>query len=245
MCWHGFSEVTGLAGELKGSRIDLAERALLFRIARTTDWSATVGIAISALTPEQGEDRGDHDVAIYATLLEDVIGAMLAGSSRCSDVIIDDGRYGLATLALIRKDAAGQVRVAPHASSEPSAAGLQIADVIANSFFNRAMVTERQAGWRRSSRRFWKAGRLKCGCYPTSPMPTSNSTNKSMHVIADIDSRTSARRHRSATAISMISIAGTCGLAAQKQQEAQCPAAGRKVESISRKRREQIMKVRE
>lgn len=142
-----FREVTGLTGELKGSRIDLAERALLFEILDDAKWSATVGIAISALVPEQGSDRGDHDVAIYIQLLEDVVGAMVPATDGCVSVFMDDGRYGPETLALVRKDIAAIIGPCGQAQLELShrLPGLQIADVIANTFFNRAMVTERQA----------------------------------------------------------------------------------------------------
>lgn len=141
-----FREVTGLSGELKGSRIDLAERALLFEILKAQKWSATVGVAISALTPDHGSDRGDHDVAIYAQLLEDVVGSILPEEGDCATVVIDDGRYGPETLALIRKDISAVIGPCGSAKLELShrLAGLQIADVIANSFFNRALVTERQ-----------------------------------------------------------------------------------------------------
>jgi len=142
-----FREVTGLTGELKGSRIDLAERALLFELLGDGPWSATVGIAISVLTPAQGSDRGDHDAAIYAALLQDVIGAMTPATDGCVNVFIDDGRYGPDTLARVRKDIATIIGPCGTAQLELShrLPGLQIADVIANTFFNRAMVTERQA----------------------------------------------------------------------------------------------------
>lgn len=158
-----FREVTGLSSELKGSRIDLAERALLFEILASTDWSATIGIAISALTPEQGTDRGDHDIAVYAALLEDVIGAMLPTTSGCASVVIDDGRYGPDTLALIRNDIAAVVGPCGSAHLELShrLPGLQIADVIANTFFNRAMVTERQARMAAIVAPFLESGTIK------------------------------------------------------------------------------------
>jgi hypothetical protein len=142
-----FRQVTGLRGELKGSRIDLAERALLFELLQPGDWHATVGIAISALKPEPGEDRGDHDIAIYSALLDNVIGSMVQASPNCSDVIIDDGRYGTETLKLVRASVGRLVGPLGTASLAVShvLAGLQIADVMANSFFNRALVTERQA----------------------------------------------------------------------------------------------------
>jgi hypothetical protein len=141
-----FRAVTGYLGEVKGSRIDLAERALFFELFEDSGGSSIVGIAISAVKPEQGEDRGDHDVAVYAALLNDVVGAMLPAIPGCDSVIIDDGRYGEPTLAHIRDDIGRLVGPCGTAQLELShrLAGLQIADVIANSFFNRALVNERQ-----------------------------------------------------------------------------------------------------
>lgn len=142
-----FKEITGLKSELKGSRIDLAERRLLFELLAQYTWTATVGIAISALTPDPGEDRGSHDIEIYAQLLNDAVGEMIKGDENCVSVVIDDGRYGPETLSHIRDDIAELVRLCGTATLDYShkLAGLQIADVIANTFFNRAMVTGRQA----------------------------------------------------------------------------------------------------
>lgn len=142
-----FREITGLASELKGSRIDLAERGLLFEILGHYDWHATVGVAISALVPEAGQDRGDHDTAIYARLLNETVSAMAGATDACASVIIDDGRYGPETLAIIRRDIIDAISPCGTASWDIShrVPGLQIADVIANTFFNRAMVTQRQA----------------------------------------------------------------------------------------------------
>lgn len=141
-----FRAVTGYLGELKGSRIDLAERALVFELFKDSRGTATVGIAISAVKPDQGEDRGDHDVTVYAALLNDVVGAMLPEIPGCESVIIDDGRYAAETLSHIRDDIGKLVGPCGTAQLELShrLAGLQIADVIANSFFNRALVNERQ-----------------------------------------------------------------------------------------------------
>jgi hypothetical protein len=159
-----FRQVTGLTGELKGSRIDLPERALLFELLEPGDWSATVGIAISALQPEPGADRGDHDIAVYSALLDDVIVSMLADHGpACSEVIIDDGRYGPETLALVRNSVGRLVGPLGTASLAVShiLAGLQIADVVANSFFNRAMVTERQARLAAIVAPFLENGKIK------------------------------------------------------------------------------------
>jgi hypothetical protein len=158
-----FREVTGLKGELKGSRIDLTERALLFELLEPGDWHATVGIAISALKPEPGEDRGDHDIAIYSGLLDDVIGSMVNSRPDCSDVIIDDGRYGIETLKLVR-NAVGRL-VGPLGTASLAVshtlAGLQLADVIANSFFNRALVNDRQARMAAIVQPFLESGKIR------------------------------------------------------------------------------------
>ena len=142
-----YREVIGLKGELKGSRINLGERALIFELFKETGGKATVGIAISATKPDKGADRGDHDIAIYTQLSNDVIGAMLPQTGGCGDVILDGGRYGEKTLELIRSDIADDVGQWGKVYMEKShkLAGLQIADVIANTFFNRALVTDRQA----------------------------------------------------------------------------------------------------
>lgn len=158
-----FREITGLTSELKGSRIDLAERGLLFEILGHYDWRAAVGIAISALVPESGQDRGDHDVAIYAQLLEDTVGAMIHGTDGCIDIFIDDGRYGPETLKLVRRDIAAIIGPCGQAQLGLShrVAGLQIADVIANTFFNRAMVTQRQARMAAIVAPFLESGQIK------------------------------------------------------------------------------------
>jgi Protein of unknown function (DUF3800) len=142
-----FREATGYKGEVKGSRIDLGERALLFELLESTQAKAVVGIAISALRPNAQTDRGNHDAKIYAALLEDGVSSMLPDYPGCDGVIIDDGRYSPELLASIRADIA--TLVGPFAPTRLELShrlsGLQIADVIANSFFNRALVNDRQA----------------------------------------------------------------------------------------------------
>jgi Protein of unknown function (DUF3800) len=141
-----FRAATGFVGEVKGSRIDLTERALFIEMFRTCSAKATVSIALSAVRPDPSEDRGDHDISIYAALLSDAVGAMLPAIPVCDSVIIDDGRYGPAVLAHIRDDIGRLVGPCGSARLELShrLAGLQIADVIANCFFNRALVNPRQ-----------------------------------------------------------------------------------------------------
>ena len=158
-----FREITGLSGELKGSRIDVAERGLLFELLGQANWAATVGIAISALAPSPGEDRGSHDTSIYAQLLNDTVAALIKGTGDCVEVVIDDGRYGTETLALIRKDIADSIGPCGSATLDLShrLSGLQIADVIANTFFNRAMATVRQGRMAAIVAPFLKSGKIK------------------------------------------------------------------------------------
>ncbi len=158
-----FREVTGLTSELKGSRIDLAERALVFELLAKTSAQIIVSIAISALRPAQGADRGTHDVGIYAQLMNDAIGALLTGNGECTNVIMDAGRYDEGILGKVRSDVAaliGPWNVA-HMVESHRMAGLQIADVIANSFFNRAFVTERQPRLAEIVQPFLDSGQIK------------------------------------------------------------------------------------
>lgn len=141
-----FRVVTGTHGELKGSRIDLAERALLFELLENSGAQSSVAIAISAARPEAGEDRGDHDIETYLRLMQAAIQPMLA-TIDAPQVVIDDGRYGPLVLSAVRQDLAEMVGVRGSVGLALSheLAGLQLADVIANSFFNRALVSERQS----------------------------------------------------------------------------------------------------
>jgi Protein of unknown function (DUF3800) len=141
-----YRELSGLVGELKGSRIDLTERAVVIDLFEKSGARATVGVAISALQAAPQEDRGDHDRLTYAQLLDDVIGSMLPDDETRTRVIIDDGRYDALALEPIRAKIATLLGPCGSAKLELShrSAGLQIADVIANSFFNRAVVSPRQ-----------------------------------------------------------------------------------------------------
>jgi hypothetical protein len=141
-----FREATGYLGELKGSRIDLPKRSIFFDLLKDSGAMATVGIALSVLRPDDDADRGDHEIRIYGALLEHVVDIILPELPVCDSVIIDDGRYSPNMLAKIRADIAQLVGPCGSTKLELShrSAGLQLADVIANSFFNRALVNERQ-----------------------------------------------------------------------------------------------------
>jgi Protein of unknown function (DUF3800) len=142
-----FRKATGLKSELKGSRIDLDERAYFFDLFEKANAKAIVGLAISAVHPPPGTDKGELDQAVYAALIEDVLAAWLPESGGCVEIVLDDGRYDALTMATMRADVAAMLGNFGTARMEVShhVDGVQIADVIANSFFNRALASERQS----------------------------------------------------------------------------------------------------
>lgn len=158
-----YRNLTGLTGELKGSRIDLNDRAIFFGLLAASEAKTEVGIAISALKPEPGEDRGTHDIEIYAQLMNDTVGKLLPGGGACTSVVMDTGRYDDRILAEVRSDIAALIGPWNGAQMAEShrMAGLQIADVIANSFFNRALVTERQSKMAAMVQPFLDSGQIK------------------------------------------------------------------------------------
>ncbi len=142
-----FRTATGLTSEMKGSRISMRQRQLFFDLFEEIGVRATVGVAISAVRPHPGEDRGDHDQHVYLALIQDVLGSLLLAAGGCLEVVVDDGRYDAAAIVRIRDDIGrfvGPMGLATMGLSHQHP-GLQIADVIANSFFNRALVSDRQA----------------------------------------------------------------------------------------------------
>lgn len=163
-----FRDVTGYHGELKGSRIDLAQRALIFELFEKLGGRAMVGIAISATQVQPGTDRGRHDITVYAALLNQIIAAMLMETGPCASIIIDDGRYAPDILALIKKDVTELIGPCSRTEMFDShmVDGLQIADVIANTFFNRALVSDRQARMAAITEPFMESGRIKMRLLP-------------------------------------------------------------------------------
>lgn len=140
-----FRTITGLRGELKGSRITTTERGLVFEIMaqhRVRGWIAVAdGARIAA-----GKLARETDIHLYSQLLNTAVAAFLpASSGACVDVTIDEGRYDSAILAKVRRDvqeSLGQWGQATLAASHRSS-GIQIADVIANSLFNMTIGSAR------------------------------------------------------------------------------------------------------
>lgn len=152
-----FRSVTGLRGELKGSRISIVERAYLLELfdrAGGRAWVAVAGkSAFSQRTPAENgagpngkPGKSNSDLAYYTALLNLAVGRWLPETGGiCTDVVIDDGRYDPIILAGVQdaiQAGLGQWGRATLTDSRRSD-GVQIADVIANSLYNIAAGSER------------------------------------------------------------------------------------------------------
>lgn len=141
-----FRAVTGLRGELKGSRISLVERAYLLELFDRAGGRAWVAVATRATLARGPSDAPPSDLALYAALLNLAVGRWLPETGDvCADVVIDDGRYDAGILSKVRTEiqaGLGHWGTASLADSRRSE-GVQIADVIANSLFNIAAKSPR------------------------------------------------------------------------------------------------------
>jgi hypothetical protein len=141
-----FRGVTGLRGELKGSRISLVERAYLLELFDRAGGRAWVAVAARNKLAQNPGGTLPSDLALYGALLNSAVGHWLPETGGvCTDVVIDDGRYDPEILAHVREEiqaGLGQWGRASLADSRRSD-GVQIADVIANSLFNIAVGSPR------------------------------------------------------------------------------------------------------
>jgi hypothetical protein len=140
-----FRAITGLRGELKGSRITSTERGLLFEILWQQDARAWVAVADREHLARVHEN-GDSDLSLYARLLDCAVsGWMPASGGACADVIIDEGRYDPRILERVRGDVQALLGGWGKASLTDSrrSAGVQIADVVANSVYNMTIRSTR------------------------------------------------------------------------------------------------------
>ena len=141
-----FRAVTGLRGELKGSRISLTERAYLLELFDRAGGRAWVAVAKRDRLAPPANGRLATDLALYTALLDLAVSKWLPETGGvCTDVVIDDGRYDPTILSGVR-DAIqaglagwGQASLADSRRSD----GVQIADVIANSLFNMETASPR------------------------------------------------------------------------------------------------------
>jgi hypothetical protein len=149
-----FRSVTGLRGELKGSRISLIERAYLMEIFDRAGGRAWVAVARKAAFSDQrpldgnGQPIGKSqtDLAVYTALLNLAVGSWLPETGGvCTDVVIDEGRYDPVILAGVQAEIQSGLGQWGRASMTDSrrSGGVQLADVIANSLYNIAAGSER------------------------------------------------------------------------------------------------------
>lgn len=134
-----FRTVTGLRGELKGSRISLTERAYLFELFDRAGGRAWVAVAKRERLTLPSDGKPTSDLALYAALLDLAVGSWLPETGGvCTDVVIDDGRYDPVVLGHVRETIQAGLAGWGRASLADSrrSDGVQIADVIANSLFN-------------------------------------------------------------------------------------------------------------
>ncbi|MDR6832059.1 MULTISPECIES: DUF3800 domain-containing protein [unclassified Sphingopyxis] len=134
-----FRSVTGLRGELKGSRISIVERAYLLELFDRAGGRAWVAVAKRDTLAQNPGGTLPSDLMLYAALLDLAVGRWLPETGGvCTDVVIDEGRYDASILAKVREDIQaglggwGRASLADSRRSD----GVQIADVIANSLFN-------------------------------------------------------------------------------------------------------------
>lgn len=158
-----FRAIAGLRGELKGSRISPVERGLLFEILAQRSARAWVAVADRAAVMNAQAD-GASDRHLYSRLLDTAVAAWLPTTGgTCADVIIDAGRYDPNILAGVRSDIQallGHWGQASLADSE-RCAGVQIADVIANSLFNLTIASTRARRIQTIVQPWLDAGRLQ------------------------------------------------------------------------------------
>jgi Protein of unknown function (DUF3800) len=141
-----FHMATGLRGEMKGSRINLTERALLFELLARHDGRAWIATYVRPAGQKSGpQSAGQDDRTLYAHLLQNVLAKWLPESGgACADVVIDEGRYDPQILSQVEADVEKMLSGWGQADLVDSkrCAGVQIADVVANSFFNLAASRE-------------------------------------------------------------------------------------------------------
>jgi len=141
-----FRGITGLHGELKGSRITMVERALFFELLARFGGRARICVA-QGRPDKRGVPPRDFDVyvALLTQLVEEWLPDLDGEGEGCARFVIDAGRYDALVLEGVRRDVATLLRNCGSATMVDSrrSSGVQIADVVANSFYNLAIGSRR------------------------------------------------------------------------------------------------------
>lgn len=139
-----FRTITGLNGELKGSRISLVERALVLELLERFGGRAHICVIERSAV---GKEPLPRDFDVYVALLAQLVQDWLPETGGCAHFVIDEGRYDALLLEKVRADIAELLRNcgSAHMVNSRRSPGVQIADVVANSFFNLAILSGRAA----------------------------------------------------------------------------------------------------
>lgn len=138
-----FKDVTGLRGELKGSRIGLTERALFYEYLERFGGNACIAV-MRREKVANGRDL-PPDINVYTRLLQSILDHLRKDLTQGQTIIIDDGRYDALHQQQVVSDVEkhlegwGRISVADSRRS----AGVQIADVLANTLYNLAIGSSR------------------------------------------------------------------------------------------------------
>ncbi len=141
-CSTASAPITGLHGEIKGSRMDLVERALFFELFDRFGARAQIRVLRGDLLPPS--DR-HSDFDIYVGLLKQLTRDWLADREVVPNFVVDEGRYSALVLEQVRLNITAMLANVGSARMEDSARcpGIQLADVVANSFYNLAIHSGR------------------------------------------------------------------------------------------------------
>ena len=145
-----YRTVSGLRGEVKGSRIGMIDRAFLLERMVAEDARCWVR---TASRRDKGLGADDvQDLDVYAALLRQTTVAAVTAMERhrphddTLDVTIDTGRYDDGILAAmtgpLRRLVRADTVVTTHSHRSP---GVQLADVVANCVYNVMMGSDRGA----------------------------------------------------------------------------------------------------
>lgn len=155
--------VIGVRGELKGSRITLPERAYCIELLMRLGGKAVIACADIATLRRHHDGKAPEDIALYAHLLETALDPWMLESGGCIDVRIDDGRYDPRLNAMLRADVQQSLGQWGKATLEDSrrSAGIQIADVMANSWYQIGLAGPRSQRIRALMEPFVADGRIR------------------------------------------------------------------------------------
>lgn len=165
-----FRAVTGLRGELKGSRIALIDRAFFFELFER--FGARARVCILHDDVERIGQRPD-DFDTYVALLNQLVDEWLPDAGDCARFIIDDGRYDAMLLEDVRQGVARLLTSCgtAHLIHSHHSPGVQIADVVANSFYNIAIYSGRASRIRTIVEPFVAAGLIRTSRLTHVPPP--------------------------------------------------------------------------